>query len=117
MILMGLDDLQLTLTYMTSVGMIELNPLARQMIEIGGADQLIRFKLFTIALSGGLLYLLSRHTIDERCAWLSCAVLLALSIQWANYTKQSTNDGPMTAALASLTAASEIDHRWVIIKD
>ena len=114
MVLMGLADLQLTLTYMRSVGMIELNPLARAMIDLRGEPQLIRFKLLSIALSAGLLFLLRRHSIAERCAWLSCAALLFLTFHWVRY-----NDRPATpdSVVATLAQVDMIDHRWVAIRD
>ncbi len=109
MILMGLADLQLTLTYMRSAGMLELNPLARAMVDLGGAPQLIRFKLFSIAASAGLLYLMRRHSLAERCAWVSCAALLLLTAHWVHYNNNATAIGVASADLA--------DHRWVAIRD
>ncbi len=114
MILMGLTDLQLTLTYMGSSGMLELNPLARAMIDLGGAPQLIRFKLLTIAVSAGLLYLLRRHSIAERCAWLSCAALLLLTAHWVNFNAHAMSPEGASAVLAQLDIT---DHRWVVIRD
>jgi len=114
MVLMGLADLQLTLTYMRSVGMIELNPLARAMVDLGGAPQLIRFKLLSIALSAGLLYLMRRHSIAERCAWLSCAALLFLTFHWVRYNDRPVTPDSSVAALAQIDVA---DHRWVAIRD
>jgi len=114
MILMGLADLQLTLTYMGSAGMLELNPLARAMIDLGGAPQLIRFKLLTIAVSAGLLYLLRRHSIAERCAWLSCAALLGLTAHWVRYNAHATSPEGAGAILAQVDLG---DHRWVVIRD
>ena len=72
---LGLLDLAFTLTYASSMGMIELNPVARMLVGLGGAGELVRFKLFTIALSGGTLYLIRRRKGAELCAWLSLAVL------------------------------------------
>ena len=106
MAMMGLADLGLTLTYMSSVGMLEANPIARAMIDVGGARQLVIYKLFTIALSGGILYILRRRRAAEVCAWISCSVLLLLSAHWANYN----------AALASATIDLGVlaaDARWV----
>lgn len=114
MVLMGLADLQLTLTYMRSIGMIELNPLARAMVDLGGAPQLIRFKLFSIALSAGLLFLLRRHSLAERCAWVSCAALLALSIHWTRYNEHAASASAAGAVIAQLDIS---DHRWVAIRD
>jgi len=103
---LGLFDLALTVAYMRGVGMVELNPLARAMINLGGAGQLIRFKLFTIATSCGILYLLRRHRQAEICAWISLAVLAALTAHWLNYNAHAHT-------MAALADAS--DPRWVYL--
>jgi len=121
MVLMGLADLQLTLTYMRSVGMVELNPIAREMIELGGSRQLVVFKLFTIAASAGLLYLIRTHRLAERCAWISCALLLVLTAHWVRYNEQVTTPEYAAATLAQLPGAVpaglDLDHRWVTLRD
>lgn len=109
---LGILDLVFTLTYMQSVGMIELNPLARFMIGVGGAGQLIRFKLLTIAMSSGLLYLLRRRPGAEWCAWFSLIALVALSLHWAQYTRMSEDLAPNFFA-----PSAAADQRWVTITD
>jgi len=88
MALMGIADLQCTLTYMCGVGMIELNPLARSMVEIAGAQQLVVFKVFTIVLSCGALYLARRDRRAEWCAWLCSAMLLGVCVHWTLYNRE-----------------------------
>jgi len=112
MILMGLADLQLTLTYMRSTGLIELNPIARAMIEIGGARQLVMYKLLSIAMSAGVLYILRRHALAERCAWVSCVLLLALTAHWVRY-----NDAAIESPAAAVALTAAPDHRWVTLPD
>lgn len=98
-LLMSMTDLLLTLTYMKSVGMMEANPIARAMIAIGGVGQLVRFKLFTIALSCGILYILRRHKAAERCAWICCVAMVALSLHWVRYNDAVLAHGPPDPAL------------------
>ena len=88
---MGLADLSITLTYMRSIGMIELNPIARHMVAIGSCDQLIRYKLFTMGLSCGVLYLLRRHPRAELGAWICTILLLGLTFHWVRYNDEITN--------------------------
>ena len=90
-LLMGLADLSITLTYMRSIGMIELNPIARHMVSIGSCDQLIRYKLFTMGLSCGVLYLLRRHPRAELGAWICAIVLLGLTLNWVRYNESITD--------------------------
>jgi len=82
---MGLADLVITLTYKRTVGMIEANPIARLMIEIGSIEQLVRYKLFTMGLSCGVLYILRRHPRAEQGAWVCVALLFALTMHWVRY--------------------------------
>lgn len=84
-ILMGLADLALTLTYMRGVGMIEANPIARYMLTIGHERQLILYKLSSLSLCCGTLYLIRRHRKAEICAWLCTAIMVLLSIHWTRY--------------------------------
>jgi len=97
MIMMGLADLACSLTYMQSVGMIELNPLARHMASVGQTRQLVLFKLFTMALSCGALFLVRRHAIAEKAAWLCSAGLLALMIHWTIFNRDvASNTNELT---------------------
>jgi len=110
-VLLGLFDLSHTLSYMRGPGMMELNPIARIMIDLGGARQLVLFKLFTIATSCGILYLLRRHRQAEICAWISLAALAFLAAHWLNYNGHVIE----VAAFADATAFAN-DPRWVTLE-
>ncbi len=83
--LMSLADLICTLIYMSSVGLIELNPLARFMVSVGDTRQLVIFKLFTMTLSCGALYFARRHPLSERVAWICAAGLFVLMLHWTAF--------------------------------
>lgn len=83
--MMSMADLVCTLIYMSSVGLLELNPLARFMVSVGDARQLIIFKLFTMTLSCGALYFARRHPISERVAWMCALGLFALMMHWMSF--------------------------------
>lgn len=87
--LMGLADLYCTLAYMTTSGMIELNPVARAMVSIGDAPQLILFKIFTMTLSCGALFLARDHRRAEPAAWVCTAVMLVLTLHWTSFNKSA----------------------------
>ncbi|MFG0275475.1 MAG: DUF5658 family protein [Phycisphaerales bacterium] len=108
--LLGLFDLLHTLSYMGGAGMMELNPVARAMIDLGGARQLILFKMFTIATSCGILYILRRYRQAEICAWISLAALAMLAAHWINYNGHVIE----VAAFADATAFAS-DPRWVAL--
>jgi len=108
--LMSLADLGMTLIYMRSIGMIELNPLAVYMIELGQTRQLILFKLFTIVLGAGLLYLLRNKKAAEPAAWIATACLAILMSHWMDYNRGIS---AITNELTLLASGDEHCEGWV----
>lgn len=113
MTLMHAVDLACTLTYLRAVGMVELNPIARHIIDIGQAPLLIAFKLLTILASCGTLYLVRRHRLAEIGAWICTAVLVALSLHWTNF---NANISRFTNDIAVVALQGGCD-RWVSLSD
>lgn len=111
LVLMGLADLYCTLAYMTTSGMIEVNPVARAMITIGEGPQLILFKIFTMALSCGALFLARENRRSETAAWLCTVVMLALTLHWTSYNSHAPN---FTNELTTIALSrGEFEPRWV----
>lgn len=111
MTLMGLADLLCTLTYMRTSGMLEANPIARLMLDIGSARQLVLFKTLMMLLSAGTLYLARRHRVAETCAWACTLMMLALTLHWLHFNRSIsafTND---MAVLAM--SDGEFEPMWV----
>lgn len=109
--LMGLLDLGCTLAYMRGAGLSEMNPIARHLVRVGGVSELITFKLFTIALSAGALYLLRGRRQAEIASWACFVVMAALSAHWARY-----NAG-IDAILPDLHTTVLHDASWVRLND
>lgn len=111
---MGAADLACTLAYVTSIGMVELNPIARHMIRIGGAEQLVMYKLFTMALSSGCIYLIRRNPKAEWCAWFCFAVMFWLTMHWVQYNQVAPN---LTGELSILACHADVSSAdgWVAI--
>lgn len=86
-ILMGITDLLCTLSYLTSVGLIEANPIARWVINNLGMAGLITFKAATMLFTCGALYIIRRHRAAERCAWICAVVLLLLMLHWVRFNQ------------------------------
>jgi len=113
---MGATDLACTLAYATSIGMVELNPIARHMVQIGGAEQLVLYKLFTMALSSGCIYLIRRNPKAEWCAWFCFAVMLWLTIHWVQYNNIAPSlagDFSILACHADITSTDG----WIAIRN
>lgn len=113
-IMMGAVDLYCTLTYMRSVGMIEVNPIARYLVEVGGAGMLLSFKFGTMALSALVLFLARRHPRTEAHCWLGFGILLALMAHWVHYNATVPS---ITSEIVNLAAAAnhcpQLPEAWV----
>ena len=84
--LMGLADLALTLTFVTTIGMLEANPLARYVMEHNSPSLVVLWKLASMTLGLGILYWARRSRGGEAGTWVCFAVMAALSIHWFTYT-------------------------------
>lgn len=99
-VLMGVTDLLCTLTHMRGAGMIEANPVARWFALIGGERELVMYKLWTMALSGGLVYLLRRHWQAEAAGWLMVGVMLSLTAHWQRYNASASEVALIAEAMS-----------------
>lgn len=83
--LMGLADLGITMTYLTSVGMYESNPVARFIIGLGSPTIVVAFKLGTMLVTSWIVLAQRRRWQAELVAWFSVVVLGLLTVHWLNY--------------------------------
>lgn len=112
-VIMGWADLALTLTYMRTIGMFELNPLARMAVESGQGQRLVLFKLLTMAISAGSLLAMRHHRCAERVAWCSACLMLALMVQWRIYNESLSE---LTYEFTLLVSGAEQNETWVRIE-
>ncbi len=89
-VVLGVLDLALTIHYMGTIGLPEANPLARLLAEIS-PGLLVAGKLALVAINAGLLLALVKQRSAEIGAWVSCIVLVALTIHWTNYIAADLN--------------------------
>lgn len=119
MTLMGVADLLCTLTYMRTSGMLEANPLARFIISTGAVDgdarQLVMFKVLTILLSCGTLFLARRHRQAELSAWACTLMMLTLTLHWINYN-HSVSDFTNDMAVLAMSGG-EFEPMWVKLEE
>lgn len=90
--LVSIVDLMLTLKLVTSVGMIEANPIARMVMQTGDTTYLTIFKMTLTAISLGAIFWCRRHKLGEIAAWICFCVMLALSLQWAFFLTKVQNE-------------------------
>jgi hypothetical protein len=112
-VLMSFLDLELTLMFARSVGMYEINPIARAiMVSTGSALAVIGFKLATVAFACAVLYWARHRRSSEIATWLCFATLLTLSIRWLDYGKNVSELTPTYDRVAEVDAAG-----WVKMDD
>jgi len=109
--IMCMVDLALTLTYVTSVGMVEVNPVARAVMALGSPAAVALWKIALTAFSVGVLFRFRATRTAEIGAWAGALVMLCLSLHWARYVASLTDYSSETAGLL----LGEHDHRFVVM--
>lgn len=95
---LGLADLSLTVYFMSTTGMIELNPVARALAAFG-PGALVAFKLLSLLINGSLLLACRRRLTGELGAWASVLVMVALTAHWHNYMNRAHEMTPLDPAV------------------
>ena len=86
-ILLSLADLFLTLTYLTTVGMSEGNPIAFWLLQsTGSVWPLALYKGLTVAICVTLLYRNRHRRQSELASWCAMMILVTLTIWWNQYS-------------------------------
>ena len=87
-IFLSLADLFLTISYLTSVGMSEGNPIALWLLQTTNSVwPLVLYKALTVAICVTLLYRIRRKRQSELASWCAMLILVALSIWWNQYSR------------------------------
>ena len=84
-IAMSLADLYMTLAHLLHFGMIEANPLARRIMETGSPAELITWKLTTVLIAIGILFVFRYRRTAEVGALAGFLVMAWLTAHWFNY--------------------------------
>jgi len=84
-VVMSLADLHLTLVYATSVGLHEHNPVARLLMAYHTPGVLGLWKAASVALGVGILVRVRARRSAEWGAWIGCAILGVLMVQWVRF--------------------------------
>jgi hypothetical protein len=87
-IFLSLADLVLTISYLTSVGMSEGNPIALWLLQTTNSVwPLAIYKVFTVAVCVTLLYKTRHLRQSELASWCAVLILVTLSIWWNQYSR------------------------------
>jgi hypothetical protein len=86
---LSLADLALTLVYVTEIGLIEDNPLAREVLRAGGPGLLVVAKLGSVGFTTGVLFWARRRGIAELAALFGALVMGWVTARWIGYIETS----------------------------
>lgn len=86
-IAMSIGDLFMTLTYARSIGMVELNPLARYLMQAPSPAYIIMYKLGSVLIASAILFKARSTRVGELGSWLAFFGLLWLTIRWVEYSE------------------------------
>lgn len=111
-IAMSFVDLDMTLVYARTTGMVEHNPIAREIMSTGSVWLLILWKLVTVSIAVVLLNRVRRHASGELGAWLCMGVLCWLTVRWVDY-----NDEIAVLQFVATSPAVRADPKFVMIPD
>ena len=98
-VLMSLGDLYMTLMHLTNVGLMEENPLARGIIRLQSAPLLAIWKILSIALGAGILFVARRRLLAEVACWFCLLVMTWLTVRWIDYSHQLSTLTPYLAGM------------------
>lgn len=106
--LMSLADLDISMVYLRSVGMAEVNPVARYVMEWNQPWLLVLWKVASILFSCSVLFVARRLAAAEIAAWVCFIALAWLTCQWWAYTAEAHVLTPALSGLSGVDTA-----RWV----
>jgi hypothetical protein len=104
-------DLAVTLSHLTTIGMLEANPIAAWLVRTTGSAWVLGlYKASTVAVCVGLLYRLRHHRSGELATWCAMAILVLMCFMWRDYAwylAQPTN--------LDLAQAASTHPDWILL--
>ncbi len=98
-------DFLLTVAYLQSTGMIEINPIAAYIIQVTNSPwALAGFKAVTVGICASVLFVLRRRVEGEAAAWVAIAILAAMSLHWHLYTEHYSDQNQIRLATVEESA-------------
>lgn len=106
--MISIADLIMTLTYATSVGMIEMNPIAHAIMSTGSVWLVVLWKFATAGLGIAILCRFRRQRAAEIASWICFVGMVMLLIHWMSFNAQIVGYAEEIASLSGSGAP-----RWV----
>ncbi|HYE02349.1 MAG TPA: DUF5658 family protein [Phycisphaerales bacterium] len=106
--LLSMADLWQTLVYLRSVGMGELNPVARWIMDHLPPIILVLWKIASVSTGCLILISLRSKRSAEVASWICCVVMVWLTIRWCTYNREASHLTPFLHTIAENDTA-----KWV----
>lgn len=87
-LIISMADLDMTLAYAASGGMIESNPLARAVMTYGSSGMLALWKVLSVVLCVWILFRARARRSAEIATWVCFLALVWLTFRWQRYNEQ-----------------------------
>ena len=111
-LLLAAGDLFMTLQYATSIGFEEANPIARHVMSHGSLTLIILWKLASVVVCLGCLWMTRRTRLGELATWACLLIMIWLCFRWVEYNQQMDR-----AASYIHLLASPGDPNWVVLAE
>jgi uncharacterized membrane protein YqjE len=99
-LVMSIGDLYMTLTHLTTTGMLEANPLARLIMAYNSPMLLAAWKMSSVGLAVGILFWARHRGRTEIATWFCFLVLTWLTCRWTIYNDQISTLAEIPSAYA-----------------
>ncbi|MHC4990393.1 MAG: DUF5658 family protein [Planctomycetota bacterium] len=109
--LLSAVDLLITLTHLTTTGMMEANPVAAWLIRTTGSPSMLAiYKSLTVGIPIALLFRLRHKVQAEIGSWCGLAVLIGVSLAWHGYALEF--ESPLAVHLAQRGLPED---QWLVL--
>lgn len=109
-IVLSFADLYFTFIFMTAAGMPEMNPVVRALAEVcDRGSAIVIWKVATLGVCVGLLYIVRRTRTGELGALLAVMVLVWLTARWGTFIDTTDSLVPFLAEFQAT------DAEWVML--
>lgn len=99
-LLLSIGDLYMTLTHLTTSGMLEANPIARLIMAYNSPALLAVWKMSSVGLAVAILFWARHRGRTEIATWFCFLVLTWLTCRWVVYNDQISTLAEIPSAVA-----------------
>lgn len=105
-VLLSVADLYMTMMHLSTIGMLEGNPLARWIMRNLDPSALVLWKAVTLLIASAILIKIRHTPHGEVAAWVCAAILVWLMFRWYGYSHNLSMLTPEEMRLVTETEKS-----------